>query len=194
MVVEACRWSTGQRGPAVEPEALVDVDLSPYVRQALSVGVQAIAAAGSSQDKQEFQQLVDELGARTGKSAEQAAEATTKVVTEASRVIQETTREARLRLDEAQQQAGTKFAESVRSAQTALQHELVRLFGGDDPELVNRLNPVLASFDAQLERTTRDQTQTMIERAGACSMPTTRRHRWPSTRSCSRSSRRSYRP
>ena len=67
IIAESRRWSTGQRGPTVGPAELLEIDLSPFVRQALAVGVQAICAAGSARDKLEFAQLVDDLGTKTGR-------------------------------------------------------------------------------------------------------------------------------
>src|SRR5665647_142309 len=55
---EAARWSTGQRGPAVGADALIDVDLSVFVTQAMAVGAQAIAAAGGVQDTYNLEQPV----------------------------------------------------------------------------------------------------------------------------------------
>ena len=80
--------------------------------------------------------------------------------------MQKAAHDAKVVLYEAQRTAETRFAENVRLAQTELQANLSRLFGGDDPELLARLQPVLIKFGTDLQQTGAAQTQAMIEKAG----------------------------
>lgn len=162
---ESARWSTGQRGPAVGADALIDVDLSVFVTQAMAVGAQAIAAAGGVQDTYNLEQLVSDVGSRTAESSAKAAEATTAVVKSASEGMQKASTDARKAIGEAGDMARKSFRESVDSARKELREEINRLVGGDNPELVARLSPLLDTFGRDMNARVAKQTVELLEKA-----------------------------
>jgi hypothetical protein len=162
---EAARWSTGQRGPAVGADALVDVDLSAFVTQAMAVGAQAIAAAGGVQDTYNLEQLVSDVGTRTAETSAKAAEATTAVVKSASDGMQKASTDAKNAIAEAGLLARKGFGETVESARKDLREEINRLVGGDNPELVARLSPLLDTFGRDMNERVAKQTGELLEKA-----------------------------
>jgi hypothetical protein len=162
---EAARWSTGQRGPAVGADDLVGVDLSVFVTQAMAVGAQAIAAAGGVQDTYNLEQLVSDVGNRTTESSTKAAEATTAVVKSASEGMQKASTDARKAIGEAGDMARKSFGETVESARKDLREEINRLVGGDNPELVARLAPLLDTFGRDMNDRVAKQTGELFDKA-----------------------------
>ena len=162
---EAARWSTGQRGPAVGADALVDVDLSAFVTQAMAVGAQAIAAAGGVQDTYNLEQLVSDVGTRTAETSAKAAEATTAVVKSASDGMQKASTDAKNAIAEAGLLARKGFGETVESARKDLREEINRLVGGENPELVARLSPLLDTFGRDMNERVAKQTGELLEKA-----------------------------
>ena len=162
---EAARWATGQRGPAVGTDELADVDLSVFVTQALAVGAQAIAAAGGVQDTYNLEQLVSDVGTRTAQTSAKAAEATTAVVKSASDGMQKASTDAKNAITEAGALARKGFGETVESARKDLRDEINRLVGGDSPELVARLSPLLESFGRDVNERVAKQTGELFDKA-----------------------------
>jgi hypothetical protein len=162
---EASRWSTGQRGPAVGADELADVDLSVFITQTMAVGAQAIAAAGGVQDTYNLEQLVSDVGTRTAETSAKAAEATTAVVKSASEGMQKASTEAKNAIAEAGGLARKGFGEAVESARKDLHEEINRLVGGDNPELVARLSPLLDTFGRDMNERVAKQTGELLEKA-----------------------------
>ena len=162
---EAARWSTGQRGPAVGADELVGLDLSVFVTQAMAVGAQAIAAAGGVQDTYNLEQLVSDVGTRTAESSAKAAEVTTKAVTAAAESVAKASAEAKKAISEADLATRKSFADGVAGANRSMQQELHRIFGGDSPELLEKLRPVLDKFSADLDTRVSRQTGELLAKA-----------------------------
>lgn len=162
---EAARWSTGQRGPAVGADVLVGVDLSVFVTQAMAVGAQAIAAAGGVQDTYNLEQLVSDVGTRTAQTSAKAAEATTAVVKSASEGMAKASTDAQNAITEAGALARKGFGETVELARKDLREEINRLVGGDHPELVARLTPLLDAFGRDMNDRVAKQTSELFDKA-----------------------------
>jgi hypothetical protein len=165
VVAEAMHWSTGQRGAMCEPGSLTGVELSPFVGQALNIGVQAIAFAGGARDKFELKQIIADVGERTSRAADDAAHSTATVVAAATVAITQAANDASKALGEAGKLAGGEFAESVKTAQTGLQAELHRLFGSEDPELERRLKSALDGFTGRLNQASAEKTEALFAQA-----------------------------
>lgn len=162
---EALRWSTGTRGQAVPGDELRDCDLTPFVIQALTVGATAISAAGGAQDTYNLEQLIHDVGHRTTEAARHAAESTKKVTSEATEAMDKATTTVRKSLAESSDASRKSIGDTVASARKDLREELTRLFGGEDPEFVARLQPVLDDFTAKLTKRTDEHTSSMFEKA-----------------------------
>jgi hypothetical protein len=165
VTTEALRWSTGARGPAVAAADLDGADLSAYLEQAVAVGAQAIAVAGGTQDTFNLEQLVHDVGTRTTDSTTRAAETTNRIVGDAAKAVAEASTEARRAIAEAGEAGRKAFGESVSQAERNLRERIGQLLGGDDPELLARLKPVLEQFGATLTRRADAHTSALFERA-----------------------------
>ena len=162
VVAEARRWSSGSRGDVTALEAMTEADLTPFVRQALGIGAAAIAVAGNAQDTFDLERLVTEVGARTSHASSEAAALTAKAVAKASTAMATASEVARKSITDADLVSRRSLQETVTAAQAALRGELERLFGGDSPELVARLQPLLASFAADLDAKVSHQTGELL--------------------------------
>lgn len=165
VTTEALRWSSGSRGAAVAAAEMDGADVTAYVEQAVIVGAQAIAAAGSTQDTFNLEQLVQDVGVRTAQSTAQAAESTGKVVSEATKAVTDASAEARKAIAEAGDAGRKAFAEAVARAEQNLRQQVGQLLGGEDPELLARLKPVLEQFGAALTHRADAHTADLFERA-----------------------------
>ena len=162
---EALRWSTGTRGAAVAARDLEGCDLAPFVIQALTVGATAINAAGGAQDTYNLEQLIQDVGQRTTEASQRAADSTAKVTTAAAEAMDKATITVRKSLAESSDASKKAISDTVTSARKDLRDELTRLFGGDDPEFIARLQPVLDDFTTKLTKRTDEHTSSMFDKA-----------------------------
>lgn len=165
VVSESRRWSTGQRGDPVDVAGMGDADLTSFVTQALTIGSQVITAAGGAQDKFDLERLVTEVGTRTAEASSKSAEATSQSAATAVEAFSKASTEASKAISEADAAARKSYAETVAVANQSLQGELQRIFGGDSPELLEKLRPVLATFSAELDARVAKQTGELLEKA-----------------------------
>ncbi|QDO89548.1 Fis family transcriptional regulator [Ornithinimicrobium ciconiae] len=164
VVGEARRWSTGRRGATVPLEELADANLSSFVSQSLAVGARAIAGAGSAQDTYELEQLISEVGARTTTSSTQAADATAKAAAAAAEAMTKAAQETRKALQESESSTRAKFSETVEVSTKALRKEVERLVGGDNPELLARLAPILDAAGQRIKEQAVEQTDKLLDK------------------------------
>lgn len=165
VTTEALRWGTGTRGPAVSAKELDGADLTAYLQQAVAIGAQAIAVAGGAQDTFNLEQLVHDVGTRTSESATQAIALTNQSVGEATKAMAEASTAARKVIAEAGEAGRKAFGESVAEAERNLRERIGQLLGGDDPELIARLKPMLDDFGASLTLRADAHSRDLFERA-----------------------------
>lgn len=165
VVAEARRWSTGQRAGAVSMDEMVGADLTAFVTQAVVVGTHAIATAGGAQEAYNLEALVTEVGERTAEAARQASLATDEAVRKATTTIESSTTAVRAAIGELGTEARRAFSENVDAAGKALSGEVNRLLGGEHPELLGRLTPVIERFGRELETRSTQQTSELIAKA-----------------------------
>ncbi|EWT03343.1 Fis family transcriptional regulator [Intrasporangium oryzae NRRL B-24470] len=162
VATEALRWSTGRRGSAVPAQQMVGVDLGGFVTQALAVGAQAIACAGGAQDTFELERLVADVAARTEASSAQAADVTGSAVKAAAESVAKATDAARTVIAEAGASTRAAYAETVKSTTDALRADVERIFGGESPELLAKLGPVLESVGRKIGDQAFKQTDELL--------------------------------
>lgn len=78
---------------------------------------------------------------------EKASDATTK----AAELTERTVKDAKKAIVEADETSRREFTKSVAAAKTELNDEVRRIFAGENPELVERLQPLLDKFGADLD-------------------------------------------
>lgn len=130
---EAAHWSTGVRGPAADLADLagcVDADLSAFVVEALSVGSRVLAITAQSSESLAFEQAV-----------KAASEQATVVLDRAAKTA-----------DEAVRRAADQITTTTRQAHADLMGQVTNLVGGENPELLERLRPILAGVGQSLEK------------------------------------------
>lgn len=162
VVEEARRWSTGIRGAIADDVALADADLTPFVLQAMSVGTMAISGAGGIQETANVHRLIDDLERRTDSAMRDASAATSRAVSDAAAILKTTTEEARVSFETAAGASRTSIKETVDEARDALNAEIRRLIGGENPELLGKLAPLLERFGHDLDARAGTQTEELI--------------------------------
>lgn len=162
VTTEALRWSTGRRGAAVQAAEMFDVDLTAFVTQALVVGSQAIASTGGAQDTFELERLVADVAARTEASSTQAAQATGTAVKAAAEAVTKATDDVRKVIAEAGTTTRAAYVETVTTTTAALRADVERIFGGESPELLAKLTPVLESVGRKIGDQAFKQTDELL--------------------------------
>lgn len=165
VTTEALRWGSGSRGPVAAATDLDGGDLTAYANVCLTIGAQAITAAGGTQDTFNLEQLVQDVGVRTAASTQQASDATTKAVVAATKAMAEASTTAKKSLTEANETSRAAFAVAVKTAREDLSREVQRLLGGDDPELQARLAALLDRFGTALTERADKHTGELFEKA-----------------------------
>ena len=162
VVAEARRWSEGRRGAAVPAETMDGADLSAFVSHTIAVGSQAVALAGGAQDTFELERLIHEVTTRTAESSAQAAEATSSAVKAAAQSVTKATDDVRKVIAEAGTATRTAYEHTVATTTAALRGDVERIFGGDNPELLAKLTPVLESVGRKIGDQAFKQTDELL--------------------------------
>lgn len=162
VVTESRRWSTGRRGASIPAQEMGDADLGAFVSQALAVGARAIASAGSVQDTFDLERLVAEVGTRTVATTTEASEATTKAVAGAVEAVGKSADAVRKAFAESEVITRKNFAETVKLSTKELRDEVERLVGGDSPELLAKLGPILDAAGKKMGEQAFEQTDKLL--------------------------------
>lgn len=162
---EARRWTTGERGEIEDrPERLAQADLTLFVARALELGSVAMAATGTARDTLQLERLLREVGERAADSSVQAAKATGQAVKDATATVAKASKEAQQAISEVEAQSRKAFTRSVTEARVQLQAEVQRHLGGENPEVVDRLRPLLDKFGTDLDAKVSERTTELLEK------------------------------
>lgn len=165
VATEARRWTTGQRGPAIDDMAsLVGADLSEFATEALVLGAHALAITGQTTDARALELMIKEVGEKTADAAGRAAEVTERAVRDASTTVAQAATDVKEAITEADRRSRVELTTAVDTAKKDLTSEVRRLFGGDHPELLDRLQPLLDRFGTELDSRVRTSTTDLLER------------------------------
>lgn len=149
---EAQRWTTGERGSVIDdPDILATADMSVFATEALKIGAHALSATGQSQDSRALERMIKEVSEKTAATSIEAAEITDRTVKDATKTLTKAAEDAKKAIVEADKTSRKEFTESVAAAKTALSAEVRRIFAGDSPELLDKLQPLLDKFGAELD-------------------------------------------
>ncbi|MGW5572364.1 Fis family transcriptional regulator [Nocardia thailandica] len=149
---EARHWTSGSRGPAVDdPDQLEAADLEAFVAEAVKIGAHALAATGQAVESRALEQIVRELGEKAAQSSSAAAEVTEQSAAKAAKTMTKAADDAKKAITEAEVTGRREFVTAVSTAKEELYAELRRLFGGDNPELLDRMAPLLTKFGSELD-------------------------------------------
>jgi len=86
-------------------------------------------------------------------------------VRDAAAVVAKASESAKQAIAEVDLQARKRFTANVSAAKTELNGEIQRLFGGESPELLDRLRPLLDKFAIDLDSKVSRQTGELLEKA-----------------------------
>lgn len=166
VVREARRWTTGHRGPSVEAtDQLAGADLTTFAEEAVAIGARALAATAQTTEARAVEQMLKDVGDRSVDASRQAAELTQRAVRDASETVARVATEAKKAIIEADHQHRTELTAAVGGAKQELTAEMRRLFGGESPELLARLQPMLDRFGGAVEKTMQTSTSELLDKA-----------------------------
>lgn len=172
VVTEALRWSGGRRGEAVPSQQMSGSDVTAFVTQSLVIGAHAITSAGGTQEMFDLERLVADVGTRTTEATANAVAATTETVNRVAEAVQKVSEDATKVIAQASETARKSFTDTIGTATKALHEDVQRLFGGENPELVSRLAPLLETFGQRLDARSAEQTQALLTKAARQFDPT----------------------
>lgn len=163
---EAARWTSGVRGGVVtDPGILATADLSAFATEAVIIGAHALAATGQTAESRAVEDMLKDVATRTAEATGRAAEVTERAAQDASSVITRAANEARKAITDTDLKHRQEIRAAVINAKQDLTGEIRRIFGGEHPELLERLQPLLERFGTQLHENVRARTTELIEKA-----------------------------
>ena len=163
---EAHRWTAGERGPIVDDsEALAASDLSAFVTEAIKIGAHALSAVGQAQDAKALQQMLKDVGEKAADSTAQLQQSTERATKTASEVMTKAANDAKKAIVEADAASRKEFTQAVAGAKKDFTAELRKIFGGTNPELMDKLQPVLDKFGTSIDATLKAGTAELITKA-----------------------------
>lgn len=165
-VREAQRWTTGERGPIIDDPVLLDTaDLTAYVSEAILTGSLALSATGQAQESKALERMIKEVGEKTADSTERAVAETARVVKEVTDAFSRVAADAKKTFTDADAQTRQALTEAVATTKSDLLYEVRRIFGGESPELLEKLTPLLDKFGAGLDEKVRNRTEELLIKA-----------------------------
>lgn len=166
VIREARRWTSGVRAESVDDEStLAGADVTAFATEALTLGARALAATGQTVEARALERIVADVGTQTAAATTTAAELTARAAKTANDAMAKATDEARKAIVEVDRTTRDELTAAVTVAKSQLLDETRRLFAGESPELLERLQPVLASFGTQLEKQVSDGARQLLDQA-----------------------------
>lgn len=165
VVREARHWATGRRGEACRvPEDLARADLTAFVTEAVVLGARVLAATAQTSEARAVEQMLREVGDKSALASTAAANTTKQAVADAASAVVKAAADAKKTITEADDQNRKELTVTVEAAKRDLTGEVRRLFGGDSPELLQRLQPLLDQFGTNLEAKVQASTGLLLDK------------------------------
>lgn len=153
VVREARHWFSGERGPSTEdPAILAGADLTRFATEALVLGARALALTAQTTETRALERMLKDVGDKTAEATREAAAATASATKTATETVARAATDAKKAIADADEATRKHLTEAVESTKRDLVAETRRIFGGENPELLDRLQPVLDKFGAALEK------------------------------------------
>lgn len=166
VVIEAKHWSGGERGPRCDdPAELAGADLTKFATEALVLGAKALSLTAQTTETRALERMLKEVGEKTAEATRQASESTAVATKSATETVVKAAADAKKAIAEADETTRKHLADAVASTRKDLLAETQRLFGGENPELLERLRPVLDEFSVTLEKQVQVTTSELLEKA-----------------------------
>ncbi len=166
VVTEARHWIRGERGQRCDdPALLVGADLTKFATEALTLGAKALSLTAQTTETRALERMLKDVGDKTAEATRQAGEATATATRSATETVAKAAADAKKAITDADEVTRKHLADAVTSTKKDLLEETRRIFGGDNPELLERLQPVLDKFSAALEKQVKTSTTELLEKA-----------------------------
>ncbi|MFC7358877.1 Fis family transcriptional regulator [Nocardioides astragali] len=166
VVGEARHWVGGERGQRCDDlTELADADLTRFATEALVFGAKALALTAQTTETRALERMLKDVGEKTAEATRKAGEATSMATRSATETVVKAAADAKKAITDADEVTRKHLADAVTSTKKDLLEETRRLFGGDNPELLERLQPVLDKFSAALEKQVQTSTTELLEKA-----------------------------
>lgn len=162
---EARHWTTGRRGERLESTGVGNADVTAFIREAVVYGTRVLASTAHTADSRLLENMVRGVGDQTAEASRQAAELTVRAATEASTAVTRVANEAKKAITDAEAVNRKEIRAAVSQATQTFVKETQRIFGGGNPELLNRLQPLLGVFAKNLEAQVSAGTAELLEKA-----------------------------
>ncbi|GAB3813290.1 hypothetical protein GCM10028820_07780 [Tessaracoccus terricola] len=166
VVNEARHWVTGERGQRCDdPAQLAHADVTKFATEALVLGAKALSLTALTSETRALERMLREVGDKTSDATRRAAEATADATKSATETVAKAAEDAKKAMAEADETTRKHLADAVASTKKDLLDETHRLFGGENPELLERLQPVLVRFAVTLEKQVQASTSELLAKA-----------------------------
>jgi hypothetical protein len=131
----------------------------------VKIGAHALAATGQALESRALERLLNDVSDKAATSTAAAAELTGQAVKAAAETVSRAAADAKTAFIDADTQHRKELTAAVTTAKDELNAQLRRTFGGDNPELLERLQPVLDKFSLKLDATMKSETAELIAKA-----------------------------
>lgn len=162
---EARHWTTGRRGEPLPASEVGNADVTTFVREAIVYGARVLASTAHTADSRLLENMVKGVGDQTAEASRQAAALTARAATDASTTVIRVANEAKKAITDAEAVNRKEIRAAVSQATKTLVDETQRIFGGTNPELLDRLQPLLGVFAKNLEAQVSVGTTELLEKA-----------------------------
>ncbi|MCZ0912464.1 Fis family transcriptional regulator [Gordonia amicalis] len=133
--------------------------------KAITIGSHALSATGQAQESQALERMITELGEKAASSTAEAAAMTDRSVKAASESVSKAAADARKAFREADEATRKALTEAIAGMRRETEAELKRLFGGTNPEVIDRFAPLLEQFAANLDKRASANTSELLTKA-----------------------------
>lgn len=166
VVGEARHWLSGERGQRCDdPARLADADLTKFATEALALGAKALSLTAQTTETRALERMLKDVGDKTAEATRQASEATAVATKSATETVSKAAADATKAITNADETTRKHLADAVASTKKDLLAETRRLFGGESPELLERLQPVLDKFAVTLEKQVQTSASELLAKA-----------------------------
>lgn len=166
VVDEARHWVTGERAQRCDdPALLADADLTTFATEALALGAKALSLTAQTTETRALERMIKDVGEKTTEATRRAGEATATATKSATETVVKAAADAKKAITETDEATRKHLGDAVAATKEELLAETRRLFGGDNPELLERLQPVLDKFSVTLEKQVQASTSELLARA-----------------------------
>jgi hypothetical protein len=166
VVAEARCWTRGERGPRCDDTSeLAGADLTRFVTEALTLGAKMLTLSAQTTETRALERMVRDVGDKTAEASRRAGETAAEAARSATDTVVKAAADAKKAIADADEVTRKHLSDAVASTKTELLAETRRLFGGDSPELLEKLQPILDRFSTMLDKNVQAGTSELIERA-----------------------------